>query len=152
MNLERTFVMIKPDGVQRGFVGDILSRFEHKGFKVVALRMLRITHAMAEKHYGEHKAKPFYKGLTEFITAGPVVAMVLEGDSAVSVVRKMVGSTNPQEAMPGTIRHDYGMHTGRNLIHASDSKQSAEREIPLFFGIDQIVEYKLHGEDWVYEK
>lgn len=152
MNIERTFVMIKPDGVQRGLVGDIISRFEHKGFKVVAMRMLKITKEMAEQHYGEHKGKPFYKGLTDFITAGPVVAMVVEGDNAVATVRKMVGSTNPQDAVPGTIRHDFGMHTGRNLIHASDSRQSADREIPLFFGIDKIVEYKLHGEDWVYEK
>ncbi len=152
MVFEKTFIMVKPDGVHRGLVGDILSRFEHKGFKIVALRMLNITPEMAEEHYGEHKDKPFYKGLTEFITAGPVVAMVVEGDNAIAAIRKMVGATNPQDAVPGTIRHDYGMHTGRNLIHASDAPESAGREIPLFFGIDQILDYTHHSEKWVYER
>ena len=150
-NNEKTLILVKPDGVQRGLVGDILSRFEHKGLKLVALRMLQVTKNMAETHYGEHKGKPFYNGLLDFITAAPLVAMVVEGKSAVTVVRKMVGSTNPEDAAPGTIRHDFGMHTGRNLIHASDAPKSAEKEISLFFDIDQVVEWKKDMDYWVYE-
>jgi len=150
-NIERTFVMVKPDGVQRELIGDIISRFEHKGFKIVGLRMLQISEDMAGTHYGEHKGKPFYAGLVDFITAGPVVAMVIEGLNATALIRKMVGATNPQDAAPGTIRHDFGLHVGRNLIHASDSQESAEREINLFFNIDELTDYKKAGEEWLYE-
>ena len=148
---EKTLVLVKPDGVQRGLVGDILSRFEHKGLKVIALKMLKVTKEMAENHYGEHQGKPFFGGLIEFITAAPIVAIVVEGNNAISVIRKMVGATNPEDAAPGTIRHDFGMHMGRNLIHASDSTTSAEKEIGLFFDKDQIIDWKKDVDYWVYE-
>ena len=148
---EKTLILVKPDGVQRGLVGDILSRFEHKGLKVIALKMLQVTKEMAENHYGEHQGKPFFGGLIEFITAAPLVAIVVEGNNAISVIRKMVGSTNPQDAAPGTIRHDFGMHMGRNLIHASDSTKSAEKEIGLFFDKNQIIDWKKDVDYWVYE-
>lgn len=151
MNIEQTLVLLKPDAVQRGFIGDIISRFEHKGLKIAALRMLLISDKLAKNHYGEHEGKHFFDDLVEFIRSGPVVAMILEGDDAISTVRTMVGSTNPKEAAPGTIRYDFGMHTGRNLIHASDSKTSAEKEVSLFFDIDEIVEYDKHESRWVYE-
>ncbi len=152
MKIERTLVLVKPDAVQRGLVGDIISRFEHKGMKISALRMLMVSSELAKKHYGEHEGKDFYKGLVNFIRAGPLVAMIVEGDGAIAVVRKMVGSTNPKDALPGTIRHDFSIHTGRNLIHASDSAKSAEREITLFFDIDEIIEYEKNEETWVYER
>ncbi|MBE8540021.1 nucleoside-diphosphate kinase [Geoglobus acetivorans] len=150
--MERTFVMIKPDGVQRGLAGEIISRFERKGLKIVAMKMLWIGRELAEQHYAEHKEKPFFNALIDYITSGPVVAMVVEGRSAVSVVRTMIGKTNPAEAAPGTVRGDLAMDTGRNVVHASDSLQSAEREISLFFKPDEIFDYAKVDEDWVYEK
>ncbi len=152
MEIERTLILLKPDAVQRGFIGDIISRFEHKGLKLAGLRMLWISRKLAENHYGEHAGKGFYNGLVNFIKSGPVVAMIIEGDDAIATVRKMVGSTNPKEAAPGTIRYDFGMHTGRNLIHASDSKKSSEKEISLFFDIDEIIEYDKNEDSWIYEK
>nr|3VVU_A Chain A, Nucleoside diphosphate kinase [synthetic construct]3VVU_B Chain B, Nucleoside diphosphate kinase [synthetic construct] len=139
--MERTFVMIKPDGVQRGLIGEIISRFERKGFKIVAMKLMRISQELAEKHYAEHREKPFFSGLVDFITSGPVVAMVLEGKNVVEVVRKMIGATNPKEAAPGTIRGDFGMSVGKNVIHGSDSLESAEREISLFFKDEELVEW-----------
>ncbi len=152
MEIERTLILLKPDAVQRGFIGDIISRFEHKGLKLIGLRMLWISHKLAENHYGEHAGKDFYNSLVNFIKSGPVVAMIIEGDDAIATVRKMVGSTNPKDAAPGTIRYDFGMHTGRNLIHASDSKKSSEKEISLFFDIDEIIEYDKNEDSWIYEK
>ncbi|AIY90369.1 nucleoside-diphosphate kinase [Geoglobus acetivorans] len=150
--MERTFVMIKPDGVQRGLAGEIISRFERKGLKIAAMKMLWISRELAEQHYAEHKEKPFFNALIDYITSGPVVAMVVEGRNAVSVVRTMIGKTNPAEAAPGTVRGDLAMDTGRNVVHASDSLQSAEREIGLFFKPDEIFDYAKVDEDWVYEK
>ncbi len=152
MEVERTFVMVKPDGVQRGLVGEVISRLERKGLKIVAMKMLRIPKEMAETHYAEHREKPFFGALVSYITSGPVVAMVVEGKSAVSVVRNLVGKTNPVEAAPGTIRGDLAMDIGRNVVHASDSPESAEREISIFFTEDEIVEYSKVDEDWVYER
>jgi len=149
--MERTFVMIKPDGVQRGLIGEIISRIERKGLKIVAMKMLNVERELAERHYEEHRGKPFFESLIEYITSGPVVAMVVEGKNAVSVMRKIVGATNPQEASPGTIRGDFGMDIGRNVIHASDSPESAQREISLFFKPEEIVEYRRIDEEWVYE-
>ncbi len=149
--MERTFVMIKPDGVQRGLIGEIISRLERKGLKIVAMKMLNVSKDLAERHYAEHREKPFFQSLVDYITSGPVVAMVVEGKNAVKVVRTLVGATNPQEALPGTIRGDFGMDIGRNVIHASDSLESAEREISLFFKPEEIVEYKRIDEDWLYE-
>jgi nucleoside-diphosphate kinase len=151
MNMERTFVMIKPDGVQRGFIGEVISRLERKGLKIVAMKMIEISKELAMQHYAEHREKPFFDGLISYITSGPVVAMVVEGKNAVKVVRNLVGSTNPVEANPGTIRGDYGMDVGRNIVHASDSLNSAEREINLFFKPEEILEYTKAEEIWVYE-
>ena len=143
--------MIKPDGVQRGLIGEIISRLERKGLKIVAMKMLSVSKDLAERHYAEHREKPFFQSLVDYITSGPVVAMVVEGKNAVKVVRTLVGATNPQEALPGTIRGDFGMDIGRNVIHASDSLESAEREISLFFKPEEIVEYKRIDEDWLDE-
>ena len=137
--MERTFVMIKPDGVQRNLVGEIISRLEKKGLKIVGLKMLKISLDLAEQHYQEHKEKSFFPELVEFITSGPVVAMVVEGIKAVSTVREMMGATNPLEAAPGTIRATYGMYMERNVIHGSDSLASARREINLFFKPEEML-------------
>ncbi len=150
--MERTFVMVKPDGVQRGLVGEIISRLERKGLKIVAIKMLKIPMEMAERHYEEHKNKPFFSSLISYITSGPVIAMVVEGKNAVKVVRKLVGATNPAEAEPGTIRGDFGLDLGRNVVHASDSIASAEREIRLFFRDEEILNYERDLDAWVYEK
>jgi len=150
--MERTFVMVKPDGVQRGLVGEVISRLERKGLKIVAMKMLWIARELAENHYTEHKEKPFFKALVDYITSGPVVAMVVEGRNAIKVVRTLVGATNPVEAAPGTIRGDFGLDVGRNVVHASDSPQSAEREISLFFTNDEIVSWEKADEPWIYEE
>ena len=149
--MERTFVMVKPDGVQRGLVGRIISRFEDRGLRLVAIRMLHMDAELASRHYSEHVGKPFYEKLVSFITSGPVVAVVLEGKNAVAVARSMMGATNPVDAGPGTIRGDYGMDTGKNIIHGSDSLQSAQREISLFFPPSDIMDYMREDERWVYE-
>jgi len=150
--MEKTFVMVKPDGVQRGLVGEVISRLERKGLKIVAIKMLWIKRELAENHYAEHKDKPFFSSLVEYITSGPVVAMVVEGRNAVKVVRSLVGATNPVEAAVGTIRGDFGLDVGRNIVHASDSLQSAEREISLFFDENEIIDYDRIDESWIYEE
>jgi len=147
----QTLIIIKPDGVQRGLVGKLLMRFEDRGIKITALKMMHLHKKLAEEHYGEHKGKSFYNPLVNYITSSPVVVGVLEGNNIVSVVRKMCGATNPEESKTGTIRGDFGMQTGRNIIHASDSLESAEREIALFFTEEELHEYKRIDEDWVYE-
>ncbi len=149
--MERTFVMVKPDGVQRAIVGQIISRFESKGLKPIAAKMMHMSKDMASTHYQEHVGKGFYEKLIDYITSGPVLAMVWEGKDAISCVRTVVGKTNPLEAAPGTIRGDLGMETGRNLIHASDSSESAKREISLFFSEDELLTYTRIDETWLYE-
>ena len=149
--MERTFVMVKPDGVQRGIAGEVLQRFESKGLKLVAAKFMRIDEELASKHYGEHIGKPFYEPLVKFITSGPVLAMVWEGEDSITTVRTVVGITNPADAGPGTIRGDYGMTTGRNIIHASDSPESAKREINLFFQENEVLDYTRIDEVWIYE-
>ena len=151
MIMERTYLMIKPDAVQRGLMGEIVSRFETKGLKLIAMKFMVIPKAAAEKHYGEHKGKKFYDSLISYITSGPVLAMVWEGENAVTVCRNMMGKTNPQESAPGTIRGDYGMQTGMNIIHGSDSPESAEREISIFFKPDELITYKRTVDQWLYE-
>jgi nucleoside-diphosphate kinase len=143
--------MVKPDGVQRGLCGEIVNRFEKKGLKLVAMKLMVIPKDVAENHYGEHKGKKFYDSLISYITSGPVLAMVWEGDNAVAVCRNMMGKTNPQESAPGTIRGDYGMQTGMNLIHGSDSPESAEREIKIFFKPEELVSYTRTADKWIYE-
>jgi len=149
----RTLIIIKPDAVQRGLIGRILARFEEKGIKIVALKMIHIHKELAEKHYDEHKGKAFYENLIKYISSesSRAVVGVLEGHNIVPVVRKICGSTNPQESELGTLRGDFGMHTGRNIIHASDSEESAKREIALFFTEEELHEYTRIDEDWVYE-
>ncbi|OGO09375.1 MAG: nucleoside-diphosphate kinase [Chloroflexi bacterium RBG_13_60_13] len=129
----RTLVLVKPDGVRRGLIGEIVSRIEKKGLRIVALRMLQMDKALARRHYAVHEGKPFFNDLVDFITSGPVVAAVLEGEQAVDVVRTMMGDTDPKKSAPGTIRGDFGMDIGQNLIHGSDSEENARKEIDLFF-------------------
>jgi len=148
---ERTFVLLKPDAVQRALVGEIVGRFEGRGLKVVAMKMVRVPRSLGETYYAEHKGKSFFEPLMSYITAGPVVAMVLEGDGAVAAVRRMMGKTNSAEAEPGTIRGDLALTIGRNLIHGSDSLESAKREIPLFFKADEVQSYARVDEAWLRE-
>ena len=149
--MERTLILVKPDGVQRGLAGEIISRLERRGLRIVAVKMMKVSTALAKKHYGEHAAKPFFPGLVEYITSGPIVAAVLEGTRAVDVVRKTMGKTNPADAEPGTIRGDLALEMGRNLIHGSDSRESAKREIALFFGDGGVFKYERSVDPWIYE-
>ena len=149
--MEKTLVLVKPDGVQRGLVGKIIGRLENKGFRLAALKLMNVSSKLAEEHYGEHVDKPFFGNLVRFITSSPIVAMAIEGENAVQVVRTTVGLTNPQEAAPGTIRGDFGLTIGMNLIHGSDSGESAVRELDLFFGPSEILEYSRDVERWIIE-
>jgi len=151
MPRERTFVLLKPDAIQRSLVGGILARFERRGLKLVALKLVKVPRELAETYYVEHKGKPFYAGLVKYVTSSPSVALVLEGDEAVAVVRKMMGKTNSAEAEPGTIRGDFGIKIGRNLIHGSDSAATAKREIGLFFKPEELLDYARIDETWLYE-
>lgn len=137
--MERTFVMVKPNGVERGLVGEIVARFERRGFRLVGLRALRMDRALAERHYAEHAGKPFFESLVSFITSGPVVAMVWEGREAVRVARAMMGVTDPADAAPGTIRGDFSLSKEENVVHGSDGPESAAREIALFFPEDELL-------------
>lgn len=148
--MEKTFLMVKPDGVQRNLIGEIVKRFEAKGFKLVGAKLMTVSEELAHEHYGEHKDKPFFGELVEFITSGPVFAMVWEGENVISVARNMMGKTNPQEAAPSTIRGDFGVTVGENIIHGSDSPESAEREINLWFKEDEIVDYSKQDSEWIY--
>jgi nucleoside-diphosphate kinase len=151
MQKERTFAMIKPDAVQRGFIGEIVSRFEKKGIKVVAMKMVSVNKALAEKHYAVHKGKPFFEPTVQYITSSPVVAMVLEGINVIEMVRGMTGATDPQKAAMGTIRGDFGQFIGRNIIHASDGKETAKFEINLWFSPEEITHYHRIDEEWLTE-
>ncbi|WLR43740.1 nucleoside-diphosphate kinase [Bacillus carboniphilus] len=148
--MEKTFLMVKPDGVQRQLIGEIVAKFEKKGFQLVGAKLMQIPTSLAEKHYGEHEGKPFFGELVDFITSGPVFAMVWQGDHVIEVARQMMGKTNPKEALPGTIRGDYGMFVGKNIIHGSDSLESAEREIGLFFKEDELISYDSSLNHWIY--
>lgn len=150
--MERTFIALKPDAVQRGLIGEILQRFERKGFQLIGLKLMQVSRERAEQHYGEHREKPFFGGLVEFITSGPIVAMVWQGANVVASARTMMGATNPKDAAPATIRGDYAVDLGRNVIHGSDSVASAEREIALFFSDDELLAWKRCGQRWVYEQ
>lgn len=151
-DMQKTLVVIKPDGVQRGLVGPILNRFEQRGFRIVALKMLTVPPAMAEKHYAVHQGKFFYNDLVQYISSGPVVAFVLEGVEAIKAVRLMVGATRPYEAAPGTIRGDFAVTGLRNLIHASDAPETAESEIALWFGgANDVQSYQRDLDRWIYE-
>jgi len=143
--------MIKPDGVQRGLVGEVIRRFEIKGFTLVGMKFLQVPRALAEQHYDVHRERPFFKGLIEFITSSPVVAMVWEGEGVVSASRAIIGATNPQAAAPGTLRGDFGVTVGRNLIHGSDAVETAQREIALWFKDEELVSWQPCAQPWLYE-
>lgn len=145
----RTLVLIKPDGVQRAKVGEIIRRFEEKGLKIAALKLMKVTREQAERHYAVHKGKPFYESLLNYITSGPVVAMVLEGKDAIDVTRKLVGATNGAKAEPGTIRGDFSLSIDFNLVHASDSESSASYEIPIFFSENELINYERVDGNWL---
>lgn len=149
--MERTLIIVKPEGVQRGLVGNVITRLEQRGLKLVGLKLMHITPELAERHYGVHKGKPFFTGLVKHITSSPVVVGVVEGPKAISVVRTTMGATNAAEAIPGTIRGDYALEIGFNIIHGSDGPETAAQEINLFFRPEELVEYKLVAEQWVYE-
>ena len=149
--MEKSFVMMKPDAVARRIMGKVLTRFEEKGLKIVAMKLRQIDEDLAKTHYGEHSDKPFFNDLVSYITSSPALTMVIEGDDAISLIRKMVGATNPKDADLGTIRGDYAIDMGRNIIHASDAPESAEREIALFFNENEICEYDIADNIWIYE-
>ena len=149
--MERTLILIKPDAVQRGLSGKIISRLEDKGLKLIAMKLIHMDEALASKHYGEHIGKPFYDSLVKFITSSPLIAVSVEGESAVQVVRTLMGGTNPVEALPGTIRGDLGLTIGMNLIHGSDSVESAKRELNIFFDDSELINYSRQIDDWITE-
>ncbi|SDR83950.1 nucleoside diphosphate kinase [Paenibacillaceae bacterium GAS479] len=147
--MERTLIMVKPDGVQRGLIGEIMTRFEKKGLQLVGAKFMLVSEELAETHYAEHKGKPFYERLITFITGGPVFAMIWEADNVIALTRAMIGKTDAVEAAPGTIRSDYAVHTNLNLIHGSDSPENAEREISLWFMPEEIVSYERALARWI---
>lgn len=149
--MERTFIAIKPDGVQRGIVGEIIRRFETKGFTLVGLKLMQVSRELAEQHYAVHRERPFFPGLVDFITSGPLVAMVWEGEGVIASARKLIGATNPLNAEPGTIRGDFGVSVGRNLIHGSDAPETAQQEIKLWFTDEELVSWQPTITPWLYE-
>ena len=148
---QRTLVLVKPDGVQRGLVGEVISRLERRGLKLAGLKLMQVDNALARQHYAEHVERPFFPGLAQFITSSPLVAMVWEADNAVSIVRQTIGETNPVNSPAGTIRGDLGIDIGRNLVHGSDSPESAEREVNLFFRAEEILSYDRSLDPWITE-
>ena len=149
--MSRTLVLLKPDAVQRSLVGEVTARLERRGLKIVGMKLMQVSDDLARKHYSEHDGKPFFRGLVQFITACPIVAMVLDGENAVQLVRAAIGSTNPADSAPGSIRGDYGMTVGMNLVHGSDSDELAKREIDLFFSPNEILSYERGIDQWVTE-
>ena len=149
--MEQTLVLVKPDGVQRGLIGEVIGRLERRGLKLVGMKLMQVDEVLAHRHYGEHVDRPFFPGLVGFITSGPVVAMAWEANNAVEIVRNTMGPTNPANAVPGTIRGDLGVNIGRNLIHGSDSPESAERELSLFFQRGEILTYARSSDPWIVE-
>jgi nucleoside-diphosphate kinase len=149
--VERTLVLIKPDAMHRGLAGEIIGRLERRGLKIVAIRLVKAGRPLAQKHYAEHKGKPFYPGLVDYITSSPVIAAVFEGPQAIRATRQTMGATDPKEAAPGSVRADLGIEKGRNLTHASDSPESAKREIALWFGDMQPIAWKRDTDPWIYE-
>jgi nucleoside-diphosphate kinase len=151
MATERTFLAVKPDGVQRGLVAEIIGRFEKKGYKLVGLKMMQMSREQAEKHYGEHAGKGFFGGLVDFITSGPIVAMAWEGPNVIATARKMMGATNPANAENGTIRGDYATDMGRNIIHGSDGPEAATKELGIFFKPEELIDWNRTSEQWIKE-
>lgn len=149
--MEKTFVMIKPDAVQRGLTGQIISRLEARGLKLIAAKFMQVPQSLAEEHYAIHQGKPFYQGLIQYITASPVMAMVWEGPQAIAAARQTMGSTHPVEAAPGSVRHDFGLEVGRNLTHASDGQETADQEIALWFEAGELVNWDRSTDAWIFE-
>ena len=149
--MERTLILVKPDGVQRGLTGEIIGRFERRGLKMAGMKFMQMSPALAEEHYGVHKERPFYNSLVEYIISGPIVAMVWEGKDAIAAARSTMGATNPVAAAPGTIRGDLGMEIGRNLVHGSDSPENAVKEANLFFNADELVDWARTTDGWIRE-
>ncbi len=149
--MERTLVLVKPDGVQRGLIGEVIARLERRGLRLVAAKFMQVSTELAEAHYAVHKGKPFYDGLIAYITSAPVMAMVWEGPNAVAAVRQTMGATRPTEAAPGTIRHDFGLEIGRNLTHASDSPENGEKEVALWFRPEELVAWERDVDRWIFE-
>lgn len=149
--MEQTLVLVKPDGVQRGLVGEVICRLERRGLKLAAMKLVQVDEALARRHYAEHVERPFFRGLVDFITSAPVVAMVWKAENAVEVVRNTMGVTNPASAAPGTIRGDLGLDIGRNLVHGSDSLDSARREVGLFFNPEEVLDYPRDVDPWIKE-
>ena len=151
MAMERTLVLVKPDGVQRGLAGAVINRFERRGLKLIGLKLMQVDEALADRHYAEHVGKPFFAGLRDFITSSPLVAAVFEGEGAVQIARSTMGATNPADAAPGTIRADFAVDLGRNVVHGSDSPESGEREASLFFDEAELVSWERDSERWISE-
>lgn len=149
--MERTLVLVKPDGVQRGLIGEVIRRLENRGLRLVAARFMRVSRELAEAHYAEHQGKPFYDKLIAYITSAPVMAMVWEGPNAVEAVRQTMGATSPTKAAPGTIRHDFGLEIGRNLTHASDSVENGKKEVALWFRPEELVSWERDLDRWYFE-
>ncbi|MBE2200389.1 MAG: nucleoside-diphosphate kinase [Anaerolinea sp.] len=149
--MERTLILVKPDGVQRGLIGEIVGRFERRGLKLVGMKFMQMSRELAEQHYGIHKGRPFYEALVDYITSGPIVAMVWEGKEAIAAARATMGATNPVSAMPGTIRGDFGMEIGRNLVHGSDSVENGVKEVALFFRDEELVSWQRVTDSWIRE-
>jgi nucleoside-diphosphate kinase len=150
--VERTLVLVKPDGVQRGLMGEVFSRLERRGLRLAAAKFMNVTEQLAETHYAVHKGKPFYDGLISYITSAPVMAMVWEGPNAVAAVRQTMGATRPTEAAPGTLRHDFALEVGRNLTHASDEPANAEKEVALWFRKEELIDWERETDKWIFEK
>ncbi len=149
--MERTLILVKPDGVQRGLIGDIIGRFERRGLKLIGMKFMQMSGELAEKHYGIHKGRPFYEDLVAYITSGPIVAMVWEGKDAIAAARATMGATNPVNAAPGTIRGDFGMEIGRNLVHGSDSVENGVKEVGIFFEEAELVSWERATDSWIRE-
>ena len=150
--MERTLVLVKPDGVQRGLIGEIISRLEKRGLRLVAAKFIQVSQELAETHYAIHKDKPSYAGLIKYITSAPVMAMVWEGPNAVVAIRQTMGATRPTDAAPGSVRHDFALEVGRNLTHASDSVENGEKEVALWFKTAELVDWKRDMDQWIFEK
>ncbi len=149
--MERTLIIIKPDAVQRGLMGEIIKRFERRGLRLIGMKFMQVSEALAQTHYAEHEGKPFFNGLVSYITSAPVVLIAFEGQNAVAAARVTIGATKPHEAAAGTIRGDFGMDIGRNLVHGSDSPESGQREVANFFTDDELVSWSRSTEGWIYE-
>ena len=150
--MERTLVLVKPDGVQRGLIGEVIGRLEHRGLRLVAAKFIQVSQELAETHYAIHKGKPFYNGLIEYISSAPVMAMVWDGPNSVAAIRQTMGATRPTEAAPGSIRHDFALEVSRNLTHASDSVENGEKEVALWFSPAELVDWKRDSDRWIFEK